>query len=224
MAQKNGRDIRRQEASTVVDAQPDPLSPAEAAAAIRDTRGLDAMLRRRTSGLMWMLWGLITPGIFMTFGFASASVDGFAWWIPLLWVPWAVLGIGMTAMLWRSVRLVLPMARQRPRREVVSHVLLFLVVVVGSAWTTVLLDLPVHPPAVALGGLGVVSMLFGIFGILTEDAIERRVRFLTGLGLVIVAGLIMWLVPGLTAIVFITGAVAALAAFYGSGLWMVLRG
>jgi len=205
-----------------MDAEP-TMSALEAARAIRETEGIDQVLKRRTSGVMWMLWGLLAPAIFMTFGFATNAAGTHARWLALLWMPWAALGILLTAMLWRSVRLVMPSATQRPRREIAWHIVIFLFVVVGGAWSVLLLHLPVRPPAVALAGLGVVSMVFGLTGILTVDALERRVRFVTGALLVVCGvGAIALSLP-LNA-VFVLGAASTCAMFFGSGLWQTLRG
>lgn len=83
------------------------LTPEEAARVLATAARYEDSLQRRTEGLTWMIWGLATPGIFVTYAFASV-LAGPGWWMGLLWVPWVVGGVLATSALWRSAALASP--------------------------------------------------------------------------------------------------------------------
>jgi hypothetical protein len=174
------------------------LSALEAANAIQGMRELDAPLADRTEGLVWMAWGLVAAGISMTFAFAAASATAWQAWFAGLWIPWAILGITFSVMLWRSAGLVLE--RTIPRRQWLLHVGTFLLATVGLVAVVLALHLPVMPPTAVLTGLGALTMTFGL-------ARLKRQR---------VAGLVM----GLTGLAFLGAAVWQVTAF-GHGTFLL---
>src|SRR5439155_15344138 len=81
---------------------------------------LHGALARRTAGLTWMIWGVVAPAIFVTYSLAGLVVaqdPAAARLFPILWIPWAGLGLLTTASLWRSVGLVIPVDRTRGARR-----------------------------------------------------------------------------------------------------------
>ncbi|GEM_PF-7088158 len=198
------------------------LSAQEAAAAIRSLQDADAMIRRRTAGLMWMIWGLVAPAIFASYGFASAADPQGLWW-RLLWLPWAAAGVGATVALWRSAGLAMRTRERPPRAEVAWHVGLFVVLVVGSAVLVQALGAPVSVPAAVLAALGVASMLLGAFGLLARDAVERRASVAAGALLVAAAAACALSGTG-AQLHFVVGALASGLAFYGAGVLLAMRG
>src|SRR6266571_6286167 len=93
------------------------LTPQAAVAEIRRIESLHGALARRASGLTWMIWGIVAPAIFISYallgilvGFPGTNNGYHALWIlfPVLWAPWAAIGLVATATLWRSVGLVIP--------------------------------------------------------------------------------------------------------------------
>jgi hypothetical protein len=170
-----------------------------------------------------MLWGLVAPAVFLTYGFAFAHAPG-ARWLGLLWMPWALAGIVFTATMWRSAALRLDAHARPPRKELAWHVLLFLLAVPGSVALALAMRAPVQPPAVVLGGLGAASMIVGAWGLLSRDRAERSIRVVTGAGLVVAAALEVALAGGDFATLAIVGALASFLAFFGSGLLLAMRG
>src|SRR5207244_11074095 len=93
------------------------LTPQAAVVEIRRIEGLHGALARRASGLTWMIWGIVAPAIFVSYallgilvGFPSDGDGSHALRVlfPVLWAPWAAIGLVATATLWRSVGLVIP--------------------------------------------------------------------------------------------------------------------
>src|SRR2546428_798747 len=92
------------------------LTPQAAVAEIRRIESLHGALARRASGLTWMIWGIVAPAIFISYallgilvGFPGNNNGYHALWVlfPVLWAPWAAIGLVATATLWRSVGLLL---------------------------------------------------------------------------------------------------------------------
>ena len=181
------------------------LTPQAAAEEIRRIESLHGALARRTAGLVWMVWGIVAPAIFMTYSFvfrASPSLGlGSAWWLlPFLWIPWAAMGIVATTTLWHSAALVLPRDRTRAR----SHILLTGAVIVGLIVVGIAVIhatvAPIAELAWALTAIGIGVTALALLGININDAMERR----------------MWVVGGglltLTALVGSVAFVGSLAA------------
>jgi hypothetical protein len=167
------------------------LTPQAAVAEIRRIEGLHGALARRTAGMVWMVWGIVSPAIFMTYSlvFHAAGLDlGSVWWIlPLLWIPWAAMGIVATTTLWHSAALVLPRDRTRPR----SHVLVTGAVIVGLIVVGMIVIHAVVAPiaelAWALTAIGIGVTVLALAGININDATERRMWVLGGVLLVLTA-------------------------------------
>lgn len=90
--------------SDTVDAT---LTPAEAARAVAQASRWEDSLIQRTEGLTAMIWGLVTPAIFVTYNLASL-LDPPDWAYLFWWLPWAIAGNLATFALWRSAALTSP--------------------------------------------------------------------------------------------------------------------
>ncbi len=168
------------------------LTPQAAVAEIRRIEALHTALARRASGLTWMIWGMVAPAIFVSYsllGLLVASPPGggtyheLAPLFPVLWMPWAALGLVATAILWRSMGLVIPVRSTRMREGMVSGVIIVGLILTGfvAIWHT-------HAPIVELAwvlmaqGLGLT--IIGLLGLNCNDATERRLWVLGGILLV----------------------------------------
>lgn len=85
--------------------EPD-LSPQEAEAAIARLEAYAEPLAQRTGGITWMVWGIVTAGIFVTYEAALPAAAGnpVVWF---LWTPWVAAGVAVTRALWHSVAIAL---------------------------------------------------------------------------------------------------------------------
>ncbi len=168
------------------------LTPQVAAAEIARIENLHGALARRTAGMVWMVWGIVAPAIFMTYSFAfhvlpGQSLAGLYGTFPLLWIPWAAMGILATRTLWHSAALVLPRDRTASR----GHVLLTGAVIVGLIVVGMIvihiLVAPIAELAWALTAIGIGVTLLAILGININDATERRMWIAGGILLVATA-------------------------------------
>lgn len=206
----------------------DALSIQGAVATLGRMEGLHEALRRRTSGLTWMVWGLVGPGIFFTYSFWALVVEFYApsWWraFPLLWIPWVAAGVLATLALWRSAGLVVP--RVGSRRQGLVTFLVFLVVM-NLAWPlSQALDLTPVEPALMLGALGFASAALGIAGVNCPTREERLLTLVVGLVLLGIALLGSLALPDRDAAYAFFSIVAPLvtgAGYFLNGLWLTLR-
>jgi len=171
------------------------LTPQAAVAEIRRIEGLHGALARRASGLTWMIWGIVAPAIFISYallgilvGFPGNGNGYHALWVlfPVLWAPWAAIGLVATATLWRSVGLVIPRRSARIREGVLTGAIIVGIIFAGFAAIAVT-KVPVVEFAWVLmaQGLGVVTV--GLLGLNCNDATERRLWILGGILLVATA-------------------------------------
>lgn len=160
----------------------EPLSPLQAASALREVAGWSGPLRQRTVGLAWLVWSLVAPAIFVTYAWSEAA-GADAWWVALAWAPWAALGLLVTTLLLRSSRT----ERAQPTvstRELLAHAGLFLVATVGAATVVLVLRLPLAPPTAALLGLGLLVAMLGARDALGEERAPGALQLAGGLALV----------------------------------------
>ncbi|MHB8587098.1 MAG: hypothetical protein ACYDDF_14820 [Thermoplasmatota archaeon] len=90
-----------------------PFGLLDAANAIAKAQRWDVDLRRRTEGISWMIWGIITAAIFLSYPLASAfgAPD---WAYAVLWLPWTFAGYAIMFALWRTAHLASPQDVARP--------------------------------------------------------------------------------------------------------------
>lgn len=130
----------------VADAMSEPLTPQEAARALSKAQSWEDALHARTAGLTWMVWGIVTPAVFLTYGFVAVVGEleraDPPWWLwNVLWVPWIAAGVTATVALWRSAALAVPS-----------------------------LDSPRDRRRALLGGVGFSALLFAAFLLLEPDS------------------------------------------------------
>lgn len=158
---------------------PEPMSetmtPRAAAQVLQDAAGFERALARRTHGLTLMAWGMVSSGMFVSYGFASL-LDAVWWVFATLWMPWVFLGILMTFALWRSAALSRPEAstdwtdRKHWRR----------MLLVGVGFTLVFAIARPDGPTLPLALLGAAYCVFGVFNVFHAQAAERREKFMAG--------------------------------------------
>ncbi len=208
------------------------LTPQAAVNEITRIEGLHGALARRTAGLVWMVWGIVAPAIFMTYSFVFHALPGqnFAglyWIFPLLWIPWAAMGLVATATLWHSAALVLPRDRTRTGSQyIVTGAVIVGLIVVGMAVIHVLVA-PIAELAWALTAIGIGVTLLAILGININDATERRMW--------IVGGVLLAAIALLGSLAFVGSLAAARDAFalisplasgvvlFGGGLYLTSK-
>ena len=199
-------------------------------------------LDRRTRGLTWMIWGLVLPGISLTYSYAGNTMQDGAtfpmWWFLVLWIPWVLLGAVVSAALWRSAGLMSKAARP------IWHGIKAFLVFVG---VTVILYLGYHflkiyevaafvGPSVLLLMVGIGTLVLGLMRWAAPDSLERWLWAAGGATLILVTLVATWIVgpvshdadpaafvPALRAFAVI--APAAIASVYvGNGLYLSVRG
>lgn len=161
------------------------LTPQAAAAEITRIESLHGALARRTAGMVWMLWGIVAPAVFMTYSlvfhaFPGPNLAGFSWVLPLLWMPWAAMGIVATTALWRSAALVLPRDRTRLRRHILATGAVIAGLIAAGMAIIHATVAPVAELAWALTAIGIGVTLLALLGINITDATERRMWIVGG--------------------------------------------
>lgn len=208
------------------------LTALEAAQVMRDMDRMDERLQARIHGLTWMVWGLVAPAIFMTYAFAATDIadlpsDAHVPWFGILWLPWAVVGLVLTVLLWRSVGFVLP-GKGLTGRELALHAGFFLVGTIGLVILSIVAELPVYPPTIVLTGIGLVTAVLGTRDAFAGNVWEGTVQAAVGallMGVAVAEGVVLAGPPSFTSLataafwnVFASG-----AALGGIGLLRVLR-
>lgn len=157
------------------DPMTETMTPQAAARVLTDAAGFERSLARRTHGLTLMTWGIVSSGMFVSYGFA-ALLDA-AWYVhATLWAPWVALGILMTSALWRSAALSHPEggAQWRDRKQWAR------MFVVGTGFTLVFAIARPEGPTLPLAILGAAYCVFGLFNVFHAHARERRHTFAAG--------------------------------------------
>jgi hypothetical protein len=135
------------------------LTPRAAADALAAASRYESPLRQRTEGIVLMVWGLATSGLFVTYAFADvlgAGGPGFA----TLWIPWVGAGTLASFTIWRAAALTRPEpALPAPSRPLLR--VLLVSAAMGAAFAVLKPDGPLVPLAITgaawvlLGGLNV---------------------------------------------------------------------
>lgn len=169
------------------DAMADPMNetmtPSQAARVLTDAAGFERALARRTHGLTLMTWGIVSSGMFVSYGFASLLAA--AWYVhATLWLPWVFLGVLTTSALWRSAALSRPEVSTdwADRRHWLR------MFVVGVGFTLVFAIARPDGPTLPLALLGAAYCVFGVFNVFHAGAPERREKFLAGALMLATAG------------------------------------
>lgn len=211
------------------------LSARSAWRTIQEASAYEEPLRRRTEGLTWMVWGLVTLAIFLSYDAISPHFHSFdhatgtettsPWYIDILWVYWVIAGALLTWAVWRNVSLASPIAAHRPAGLKVT---LLWVLTGAIGWTLVLLLLPgLHPHLTATLAIGLAWITLGVVNLQRATAVGRRVIAFTGFAILLLGLAAQTLAPEPGEDLFLLNIARMLAAglppFLG-GLWQTLRG
>jgi hypothetical protein len=202
------------------------LTPDQAVREILRIEGHTESLLHRTVGLTWMLWAVVSGGIFVSYeaigiaapsGGLSLAEYGFAW------LPWVILGTLATTVLWRSLALVLPRSAGGGAGATGLATVTFLAVVLGGLALVSLAHIPVTGPAWAMFAIGLAAAAVGGSGLTTDSRSERT--FWLGGGLFLAALTVgVSLVAGSVGydplpLLLVLGPAASTALLFGGGLY-----
>lgn len=151
-------------------------------------------LRQRTEGLTWMIYGLASPAIFLTYHAFYSLVPGpyptWANWMALvLWVPWIAAASVTSGLLWRSAALTAPaIVEDEPSGWVVTAAWLAAIAVAfgGVFALTYLVSRSVAPSAYFLLWLGAAWAIMGATNVYKSSPTGRRVSTIIGLATALV--------------------------------------
>ncbi|SRR6266480_4238981 len=209
----------------------EPLTPQRALAEISRIEGLHGALARRTTGLTWMIWGIVAPAVFMTYSFVGTAIAAsgahLEFLFPILWLPWALLGLATSGALWRSVGLVVPVDRVRSLREALLTGVLIVGLIGGGMVLLFHVGFPIAELAMALLGLGAGTTVAGLLGLNSVGVTGRRLWIVGGLLLVATALLGSFLLGGDLVLsrrgFSVIAPLASALVFFGGGLYLTTR-
>ncbi len=165
------------------------LSTEEALATIERATGYEEPLRRRTEGVTWILWGLVTAGIALGFG----SVQEFfrtdeapSWYYALNLVGWVAVGALATLAVWRIAGYQAASLQRHGRRSMLGGVLwLPIVYVVWGA--LVVLGFGLQEAAMIPLAIGGAWTLLGAFNLFKATETGRRSLLIIGFSILAAA-------------------------------------
>jgi len=206
------------------------LTPDQAVREILRIEGHTQSLLQRTIGITWMIWAVISGGIFVTYeaiGIAHPSGSLATLGYGSAWVPWVILGAISTTVLWRSLALVLPSRSASATGVTAVATAAFLAVVLGGLAVVSYAGIPVSAPSWAMFAIGIAAAAVGGSG-LTTDSRSERIYWLGGGALLasftvaisLVAGRIGYDPLGLLLVV---GPLASTALGFVGGLYTASR-
>ena len=207
----------------------DVLTPERAVAEIRRVENLHGAIARRTAGLVWMVWGIAVPAIFVSYAlafhaFLGTGLSGPVLLTPFLWVPWTVLGWLATRGLWHSAALVAPFDRTRLRTNVLVIGVLVVGLIVAGMGVIRTTGVPVAELAWALMAIGLAAAVLGLTGAGSNDAAERKMWLAASVALLLTAllgSLAFGTDLGLARDAFaVISPVASGVVFFGGGLYL----
>jgi hypothetical protein len=194
------------------------LTPAEAARVLAEASTYESSLRERTQGISWMIWGLVSAGIWMTYGYAALAAPDLGWGYSLLWMPWIVAGGAATGALWRSAALSRPALRRTPTWKMWAQY------AVGVVFFTALfLVVPPSGPEFPLVAIGAFWAFLGLANPFRMSRLGVRISVLVGTSCALVGGLLLLSPLGIGAREAIATVVAG-GVPLASGLYETTRG
>lgn len=202
------------------------FTPHAAAQALAEATRYEDALRQRTEGLTWMIWGIATPAIWLSYGFAGATLPAdWPLWAEMLWVPWVFAGVLTTVALWRSAALAAPRIAANGRKGWVVG--LAWVVVTAVMWGAIVgLGPVVNESLIPLFVLGSAWTLFGAVNLNRCSSRGKRVSLAIGVA-TLAAAFALLPFAGTTHEDYVAatiGSVVASAVFpLAGGLWQTLR-
>lgn len=170
----------------------DEMRPDEALATVRELGEMDEALERSTFGITWVLWGLVLAGMLLSYSLWEAAPQdlssGVRTLLVFLFVPWVLLGVAATRVLWRSAGLGVPSLDERIGRSVGWALAAGVLVGVALALTTSDLrqaGIMVVEMAGLLLAIGAATIVLGLQGSGTRGRRQRRALWVGGLAVVL---------------------------------------
>lgn len=202
----------------------EPLTPLGATRELARAARYEDALRQRTEGLTWMIWGFVTPGIFLSYALAGATYqEDFPLWAQFLFAPWVVAGVLATYVLWSSAQLVAPRLKEgEPKARWASLGWILAIVLV---WIVAWYGVPrINEPTLFLLWLGTVWTVFGAINIYRCSVRGRYVSIFVGLGTLVSALLLAFLLPQNPEPAYMGYVWATAVAVVAGGLFPLLGG
>ncbi len=208
--------------------QPEPAEPPfsahDAARALDGIRGLDQGLRHRVEGMTWAIWGLVSAGIFLSYGFAeSAMALPMPAWAQQLWLPWVAAGFLVTAALWYTASLASPHVGEGTAGGWI-HLVAWVSFILGSLFLfQFILDVALNTALLMMFILATAAILFGASPFLGYSRLGKKAAVITGAALLVAAMAGAWLgISGAGASVY--GAIMSGSAWIIAGIYQIIRG
>ncbi|HLE96966.1 MAG TPA: hypothetical protein VI997_06295 [Candidatus Thermoplasmatota archaeon] len=203
----------------------------DAAKVLAEATTYEDALRQRTEGITTAIWGLVSPGIFLSYALMGAAMgDDTSPWMFLfgfLWVPWVAAGVAVTSVMWRTARLAAPnLGREQPKAWVMAVSFLGAYAVFGGL--AYVLVPHMNEPTYAFLATGAAWTFFGGINIFRCSARGRVVDTLVGAiiflaGIAVAFTLPQEVVPGYVYATVTACLVTGLVPL-GGGLWQATRG
>lgn len=206
----------------------EPLSVEGALRTIQDLEGLEMGLYQRTEGVTWMVWGLVTAGLYASFGMARGASATMADWTQFLWAPWIAAGVTATIVLWKTAHLAahrIPVGPHR-YRSMLYFVVYFLVFWVGfflyHRWGVGNL----REPGLIMGLLALAPSLV----VFVTPATTNARRMVVAVSVVVVAAAVALAfrtypsADDAYAVQTVAGAVCVGGGWFLGGLWLTTKG
>ncbi len=181
------------------------LTPDQAVREVLRLEQRAGALLQRTVGLTWMIWAIVNCSIFVSYEaitFAAPTGSLALAEFGLAWLPWMVLGLLATLVLWRSLELLQTGAARAGVGVTVVAVATFLLLTIGGAVLLAFRSPSIDGFAVAMVAVGAATALVGGSGLTTRAGPERRFWIGGGIALAVLA----------IAVVLVSGAVGYDAA------------
>lgn len=212
-------------------AEAEDLTPQEAARTIDRARGYEEPLRRRTEGVTWMIWGVVTLAITLSYSAIPTyypRYEATPWFVHwLITFGWPIVGVLLTFATWRIASLTLPSLGDRSLRSAVSSALWLPLVYLGIG-AVFLLDVGASEASAIPIGIGLAWLTLGALD--PFRATETGRRSLLVIGVVTLAGALAFAPfaasfphEGWPAMRVLAGGLGGGAPFL-VGLWQTLRG
>lgn len=190
------------------------MTPTQAARALAEASRYEDALVQRTEGLTVMVWGLVTPAIWLAYAGYSTSAAA-----PFLWVPWVAAGAITTYLVWRSAALSHPGRLERGSglgfaARWAGFVALLAVAFVVLKPTTVAAPLVI----VGLSWVGMAAL-----DLWRMSPLGRRVWIACGASLILAGGALLALTPSADVGVLVSVLVSGIVPL-AAGAYQTLRG
>ncbi len=208
---------------TTTDASGHGFTARDAVSQITELSDFDIALRQRTEGLTLAIWGIITAGIFLSYGYADAAITGaFPVWAMFIWAPWVVAGFLVVGALWESAALTSASAVEGGRSGWV-HLAAWVGFIMLAWFGASMVGVRLAPHILYVFILGSAGIVLGATPFLAFSLIGRRIALVTGL--IVLAGGFALSMSGMTGDAGdVAAALLVSITWITGGLYQTLRG